>query len=94
MLGKKQISETTNITNMELAFGAVLKLAQSLYSKGHIIYAYQFLTSPNLLQMLLQDILSGCGTVMIHRKEFPKEMIKPRVRRAVQCPKTGIVTTS
>ena len=61
-----------------LASGAVLKLAPSLYGKGHIIYTDQFYTSPHLLLMLRQVELSGCGTVMSNRKYFPKKLIKPR----------------
>ena len=77
-----------------LASGAVLKLAPSLYGKGHIIYTDQFYTSPHLLLMLRQVELSGCGTVMSNRKYFPKQIIKPRVQRAVQCSQTGIVATT
>ena len=76
-----------------LASGAVLKLAPSLYGKGHIMYTDQFYTSPHLLPMLRQGELSGCGTVMSNRKYFHKQIIKPRVQRAVQCSQTGIVAT-
>ena len=89
-----------HITNMGLASGVVLKLAQLLYGKGHIIYTDRFYTSPHLLHMLRQVDLSGCGTAMTNRKYFPKEIIKPKKECREQsasewrrCSKTGIVAT-
>ena len=66
-----------------LASGAVLKLAPSLYGKGHIMYTDQFYTSLHLLPMLRQVELSGWGNVMSNRKYSPKQIINPGVQRAV-----------
>jgi hypothetical protein len=80
----------------------VLKLVQSLWSKGYHIYTDRYYTSPSLLHWLRRLDLSGTGTVMTNRKQFPKQLVKLGAEaRALaqgdsewlQCHTTGIVAT-
>ena len=79
-----------HITNMGLASGVVLKLAQSIYGRGHMIYTDQFYISLHLLTMLRQMNLSGCGTVITNQKYYSKSITKPKNSVESMAPRCGV----
>ena len=91
-----------DLSNVNTSAAVVIKLVQRLWDKGYHIYTDRYYTSPYLLHWLRSVGLSGTGTCMTNRKNFPKEIIKsgsdarhlePGNTEWLQCHNTGIVAT-
>ncbi|XP_067950472.1 piggyBac transposable element-derived protein 4-like [Watersipora subatra] len=91
-----------DLTTEKNSAAVVLKLVQSYWGRGYHVVTDRYYTSPYLLHWLRELQMSGTGTCMTNRKEYPKQLIatKAEARRLeqgdskwLQCAKTGIVAT-
>ena len=59
-----------------LSYSIVMKLVQSYMKKGHIIYTYNFYSSPQLFEDLRNEGTYASSTVRTNKKYFP-DFLKP-----------------
>lgn len=84
-------SETGYICNFEVYTGkstglfipelgatgsVVARLTTNVQNQNYKVYTDRFYTSPSLSRYLLQKGIHSCGTVLVNRKGFPKNLIR------------------
>jgi len=74
--GKKEIRQ--DLLLVLLGEYAILQLTQNFWGKWHI-YFDNFLSSTNLMKMLLEQETYSCGTTRANRKNWQTEFRKPIV---------------
>lgn len=67
-----------NRTELGLGYNVVTKLTDNLHNTYRHVYFDNYFTGVPLMQNLLGNGLYACGTVRVNRKQFPKELKKPR----------------
>lgn len=86
--------ETVSITS-----AVVIKLCQSMYDSGRVLYTDRYYTSPILAYYLGKLGLRVCGTSMTKVTGFPEELVTRRGEEQqgsyewLQCQTTGILAT-
>lgn len=86
----------SDLNNINITSAVVMKLCLKLNDSHRTVYTDRYYSSPSLAFYLNQLGLEFCGTVMINRSEFPKELVKkPTCKQGefqwLMCQETNIV---
>ena len=68
-------SDKQHIDELGVTGSIVVRLLHELEGKTHIVFTDRFYTSPLLYRYLYSQSILACGTVMMNRKYFPKDLV-------------------
>jgi len=72
------LGKQNNTTEHGLGHNVVMKLSEEMHHSHRHVYFDNYFTGVPLLRSLLEKGLYACGTIRQNRKEFPRELHKPR----------------